>query len=254
MIKRGLGIIFCGTEGMGKTSLGSKFAKPMSFISIRETGYLDLQAVNAVDVEGVSHFEFDNYETLKKYILNCEDKTIVIDSLFGFEQILHQHLIDVVPQFEKSASKFYAFSTGPRQFVPREMVNFESILNIKRAKGTNIILLAHAKVIKAVNPQGADYLTYTLQLDEALTSCFLKWSQATIFINQEVNINVATDKAGGVILEGKSLDNTARLMYTTKSMTHTAKNRMGLPKFISMGESADQAYANFWKHVPESFK
>ena len=252
MPNRGLGITFYGTEGIGKTSFAMRFPKPVSFISIRESGYEDFKSLEEVP-EGVCGFTFEEYQPLYNYILGCDDATIVIDSLSGFQQILYRHII--TRDYQGNENKFFAFQSGPTYDAPAEMVKFEALLNVKRNQGRHVVLLGHAKVNKQVNPGGADFLTYTLDLDKGLLSCFLKWSQATIFMNQEVNINLVTEQAkGGMVLEGKASDSAVRLMYTRKAMTHSAKNRLNLPIVIPMGDTPDQAFNNFWDKVPPAFK
>lgn len=249
---RGMGMIFYGTEGIGKTTFAMQWPKPLSFISLGESGFEDFKSLGEVP-EGINDFSFDNYAAFSRYILNCTDQTIVVDNLSGFQPMFYQHIID--RDFEGLAKKFFAFTQGPNQDAPKEMVTFESLLNIKRNQGKHIVLLAHAGISKAVNPLGADILTYTLELDKGIRARFLKWAQATIFMNQEIDIGIVTEATkSGTILEGKANDSQVRMMYTRKSMVHSAKNRMNLPPFINMGNSPKEAFDNFWKAVPDQFK
>jgi hypothetical protein len=87
-------------------------------------------------------------------------------------------------------------------------------------------------------------------------SIITKWAQAVLFMNIDVNINraVETDRITKLIMEGKARDEDVRLMYTTKAPGHSAKNRLGLPMVINMGDSSKKAFENLWKHMPQAYQ
>jgi len=253
---RGLGLIVYGGEGMGKTTFACQFPQPLTVFSIRETGFDDLYDVGLVPKE-CSNYNVPNYASLTQILSACTDKTIVIDSMSGFQQIFFEYLIQTL--YEGNRTKFSSYSVGARQDAPIMLLPLEAMLTEKRNKGQNVILLCHTKNEIGVNPLGANFETLTPDMDKGIRGVFTKWAQAILFMNLEVNLQVATDTAWSegkqVALSGKAHNSTPnRLIYTEKAVGHSAKNRLGLPQYIPMGKSGPEAFTNFWKHVPSVYK
>jgi len=249
---RGLGLFIYGTEGVGKTTFACQFPQPLSCFSLQETGFDDLLEVGLVPKECLG-INIKDYADLYSQINKSKDKTIVIDSTSGFQQFISDHV--TATDFENKPALFSAFSQGLRRNVPQHMIPFEALLNAKRAQGTNIVVLGHAEVDVIKNPMGADLVTYLPRVDVALAEIFTKWAQAVLFMNIEAPPDIVTEATkSGTILEGKVTKGAIRLMYTQKSLNHSAKNRLGLPPVIAMGENAQEGFKNFWSLVPQVYK
>jgi hypothetical protein len=100
-----------------------------------------------------------------------------------------------------------------------------------------------------------DIKVQTLFGDIGITGPLMKWAQAILFMTGKKNVDIVTETAGYgdnvKILEGKSTGKPTRLMYTSFSGAHAAKNKLHLPPVISMGNSAIEGYNNFIKALPE---
>jgi len=239
---RGLGLIIYGPEGIGKTSFGTMFPKPMTYIELKETGYLDLVEADLVKTDGIEHYEVTDFPTLVALLKESQgQRTVVIDSLSGFQQMYFDWCIDEF--YDGISKKFFSYSEGPRRTAPQQLLPFETLLNKLTAKGTNVILLAHSKVAVVENPLGENYSQNKLDLDDGIGSVFTKWARAVLFLGLDV-----------IIKGEKAQDKNCRMLYTEKAPGHMAKNRMNLKPYINCGESAQQAYDNFVKALPSAIK
>lgn len=242
---------------MGKTSLAVRFPGPLTCISIRETGFDDLNDVGIVP-PGCTNYNIPDYQYLIPLLKECTAQTIVIDSLSGFQQVFFEHIIKT--QYDGNRTKFSAYSTGARQDAPIIMLDLEAVLTEKRNKGQHVILIAHTRVDTITNALGANYESSSPDLDKGIRANFTKWAQAVLYIDLNSTISIATEMVwtGGkqVAIEGKAdrSDGPTRIMYTEKGLGHSAKNRLGLPSMINMGKSAQEAFDNLWKHIPQVYK
>lgn len=252
---RGLTLIIFGIEGIGKTSFALQFPKPLGIVPIREPGYDNLDMVGEVPKD-VHPFRIKTYEDLCVAVEACQHKTLVIDSLSGYEEILVKYTTK--EYYDDNSKKFEAFHTGLMQTCPKVVSQFIDILDFKASQGTNIILLAHRKVDTDPDASGPDTKIQTLFGDKYVMGPFLKWAQAILFMSGKKSIDVNTKTAGYgdnvKVLEGKASSSVTRLMYTSFSGNHIAKNLLHLPPVINMGGSAPESYTKFLEALPEKIR
>lgn len=268
MPKRGLGVICYSIPGIGKTTWALQWPKPLYCFSIFETGYDDYEYMGIVP-QGCIGFNPDTYETLISLLQNAlrsdpKPKTIVIDTVSGFQQILFNYLIRRgIPQtrsqtFEEAEASFWAFYKGPRQEAPTFMPQFTSLLTSLLNVGIHVVLLGHRKSDTEENVAGADYKRAVIDMDEGVRNTLYKWAPNIIYMNLNTSIATATKTAGygqnQTILEGKASSMADRIMYTSTNPQNDAKNKLGLPSIINMGPSPETSFAAFWQHVPQPYK
>lgn len=252
---RGLGLLIYGIEGIGKTSFALQAPKPLGCISLKEEGYDDLDMVDEVP-EGCSALDCKNWLDINIAINAFTGKTLVIDSVSGLQQMLVAHI--TAEEYGGSAKAFGAYYNGLRQDCPRYMADFCDLLAYKRAQGTNIIVIAHRQTESEDNPGGTNTKVQDVFGDIGITGPLKKWAQAILFLDGIKQIDEVTKMQGkgdsSKVLEGKSFGKPARMMYTSYTGFHVAKNKLKLPRFISMGESAPEAWQNFHKSLPEKIR
>jgi hypothetical protein len=258
---QGLGLIIFGTEGVGKTTFAVRFPGPVEVLSTRSTGVSDLQHVHGEIPDNVEVCEIDDFSELKYKTEHTKAKTLVVEELHGLQEYLFKHVCKMVYDgVWEGKDGFSSYYRGQRVDSPIYLQEYLDIVNKKREEGTNVIFVGHSSIVDVANPSGPDYMSHVLSLDDGdkggVRSVFTRWAQAILFLNIDVTINriTATDKNTKTITAGKAKDEDTRLIYTTKSPSHSAKNRLKLPPIISMGETPDEAFANFWKHVPQYYK
>ena len=250
---RGLGLLIYGTEGVGKTSFALQFPKPLKCLSINEAGFIDLADVGEIP-EGAKNVEITSWPQLRSQLkTDCPEKTIVIDSGSGLQQLLFEHVTEAV--YEGDTESFLSYYKGPRMHCPQQASELTMLFENLRAKEKNVLFLVHDTTEKVQNPRGIDYDTVDLEMDKGIRDVFKKWAQCILFMGLDPNIARITksDKTRSPI-EGKMQDDDIRIMFTTKSLVHSAKNKLHLPPVIPLGSSAPEAYKNFVSKLPPNFK
>jgi hypothetical protein len=258
MSVRGLGLVFYGGEGIGKTgtALQAAVLGPLTCFSIGESGYEDLAIVEEVP-NGCKNVYIESWEQLMTETKKITEGVIVIDSLSGIQKILFDYVCRTV--YNNDWDKFTSYWKGQRVDCPVFLDNYLHLLDALRHKGVHIILIGHMVTTTESNTLGADYLSHVIDMDQGdkggLRSSITKWAQAVLFMNIDVAITRATDLAKDrTVLEGKAKDDDNRLIYTTKAPGHSAKNRLKLPPIIPMGSSAKEAFCNLWSKMPQPYQ
>jgi len=249
--KRGLGFILIGDPGCGKTSLALQFPKPLHCLSVKESGYDDLDMADDIP-QGCTNENVADYTQLVSAIQTCAAKTLVIDAISGFQELFFEYLIK--EHYQGKRKEFYAYYQGPRQHAPQVMIHVTQALDNLRTRGINVILIGHTKVEAERTSMGADVLISTLDVDLGIRNSFLKWSQATLFMTKQYNIDIGTASIGRGdnirIIEGKAAHTTPRIMYCQQGGGHVAKNRLNLPEVINLGKSATESYLALYNNFP----
>jgi len=254
---RGMAGVIYGREGMGKTSLGLQFPGPVHCMSIGETGYQDLEVVGQVPENSLNYI-ITSFQQLAQAITKVTKGTILIDSTKGLQGKIFEH---VCQQFYKNDwMQFNSYSKGPRQESPVVFQQFLDLCTNKTNDGVNIILLGHVGTTTMANSMGPDYISHIINLDDndkglGMRSVLTAWAGFIFFLNLSIDINRVTDSAkGGLAMEGKAREDDNRVIYTTVSAAHQAKNRWGMPPIINMGKSPQEAWKNLSKHFPEAIR
>lgn len=214
---KGIKTLIYGVEGVGKSTLASKFPKAIF-----------------LDTEGST----DKYNFIERYptptsiamlVDECNDivasgeyQTIVIDTFDKVEQMIADELCT---KSNKQSLEDFGYGEGYAkldELVGKLLNFFQDLVN----KGINITILAHAKTKNFDSPLGdGSYTRYELKLGAKTTqrtASFLKeWADMILFCNYKVQVIENKDKKkhgyGG-----------ERCMYTTHSPAYDAKNRFGL--------------------------
>jgi len=247
---RGLSILLYGIEGIGKTTFALQFPKPMAVLPLREPGFSNLEMMGDVPPGAIAS-NIKTYEDLTTSLQYLEAKTIVIDSISGFQEMLIEHVVQ--NDYNGSRSHFDSYSQGLRKTCPQYVASFIDQLEFQVKKGTNIIIIAHRQVDVDPDASGPDTKIVIPYGDHAIYGPFLKWASAILFMSGKKEIEIATKTTGRgdnfQVLEGKA-GRVSRMMYTSFSGNHVAKNLLHLPPVIAMGGSAADSYKLFLEALP----
>lgn len=254
---RGLAGVIYGLPGLGKTSLGLRFPGPVWCKSIKETGYDDLQVGNTIPANSMNS-RVTSWEQLVAECGKVTSGTLLIDSATGLEAYLTTFVC--ANYYGNNWAHFNSYSQGIRKESVMVFQQFLDLCTDISYRGVNVIFLAHQGTVTLTNAMGVDPVCHVVKMDDGdkggLRSCLNAWASFIFFLNNDIRILQATniDQKSKQALEGKAIDGDKRVILTTNSVFHQAKNRWNMPPAIPMGRNADEAFANLWKHIPEGFK
>ena len=241
--------ILHAVEGWGKTSFGAQTPKPIFIQTGGETGLETL--IDAGRLPEIPHFPpVQSWEELLGAIetLTVEEhsfRTLVLDTKNGAEALCHQFICARDFSNEWGNRGFGSYNKGYEVSLPEWNSFLMKLDRLRTERKMTIFLLCHTKVKPFKNPEGPDYDRYQPDVHEKTWGLSHKWADCVLFGNFEVTVQ--TDKADAK--KGKGTGGAYRLMYTERHAAYDAKNRLGLPEVIEMGDSPASAWSNFMAAV-----
>lgn len=234
-------------EGWGKTSLGSQVPAPIFIQSRGETG-LDTLIQNGLVKETPSFPECQSWTDIIDAVdvLLAEShnyRTLVLDTINGAERLCHEHVCARDFGNDWGETGFLSYGKGPECAIADWLMLIQKLDKLRNEKGMSIFLLGHAKVKAFKNPQGADFDRYQVEVNDKTYSVTAKWADCILFGNFETVVKQGKKDATDLSKKGKAVD-IYRALFTERRPAFDAKNRLGLPCEIEMGESAEEAWVN----------
>jgi hypothetical protein len=215
-------ICIYGGHGIGKSTLASKFPAPI-FIST-EDGLDSLDVTSfprATKVEDV----VENIKTLIKE--DHEFKTVVIDSVDWLIEPL------IVSNVESSHdAKDLAYGKGQMLVAEefREILQGLDVLRVKRRM--NIVLIAHAAVVKFEDPRTEPYDRFQPKLPNRCNALLQEWADVLAFAAFKVIIRKSDSGFNNQKTRGVTTGE--RLLHFVENPAFAAKNRYTCPDDIEM--------------------
>ncbi len=217
-IQKAKKVVLYGVEGIGKSSLAAEFPHPIFIDTEGSTTELDVNRLPRPT----------SWEMLKQqvaWVKNQDFKTLVIDTIDWAERLCNEH---VCASHNKNGIEAFGYGAG-YTFASEEMGRFLNLLSDLTETDINVVLIAHAQIIKFDQPdEMGSYDRYTLKLGQktgSRTASMVKeWGDCVLFINYKT-FSVATDKEG----KKNKGQGGVRTVYATHHPAWDAKNRHGLP-------------------------
>ena len=212
-----------GGHGIGKSTLASQFPAPI-FISTED-------GLNALDVTSFPRARaladvVDNIKTLLKE--EHDFKTVVVDSVdWLIEPLISDSINAQYDEKQQSFGKGQMFMA--EEF--REILQGLEALTIKR--NMNVVLIAHAAVVKFEDPRTDPYDRYQPKLPKACNALLQEWVDVLAFAAFKVIIKKSEAK-GFDTAKVRGTTNGDRLLHFVENPAYAAKNRYNLPEDIEM--------------------
>jgi hypothetical protein len=215
-------ICIYGGHGIGKSTLASQFPKPI-FISTEDG--LDSLDVTSFPKATVLSDVVESIKTLLKE--DHEFKTVVVDSV---DWLVEPLIVDSVNS--QHDDKEQAFGKG-QMFIAEE---FREILQgldaLRLKKGMNVVLIAHAAVVKFEDPRTEPYDRYQPKLPNRCNALLMEWADVLAFAAFKVIIK--KDDAGFNNKKTRGTTNGDRLLHFIETPAYAAKNRYDCPEDAEM--------------------
>lgn len=225
VVKTPLKVIIYGTEGVGKTTLASKFPKPLFIDAENGSG-----ALNVARYPYPTSWQMLMSE-VQEFLNNPQGyKTLVIDSIDWAEA---KAIEMICAGMKVNGIEDIGWSKG-YTYLNEEMGRLLNLLTEVINRGVNVVLIAHMVIRTITKPEETgSYDRYELKLKQAKNgnNCQLvkEWADLILFCNYREFL--VTDKTTG---KKKATGGKERIMYTEHAATWDAKNRFGLPEVLPL--------------------
>ena len=198
-----------GPNGIGKSTLASKFPNPIFIDTEDGTSHLDVQRASLSDYSSLCKV----LDTVRESELPC--RTLVIDTidyveLFLRETVCKEHRISGMEGL--TYGKAYGF------LIEKFSEFLLKYLDALISDGIHVLIVGHA-VTKRIQPPGMDaFDRWELRLYQGCAHRIREWADHVLFLNWEMRVTENQGRPKGV--GGKE-----RVIYTRHSAAHDAKVR-----------------------------
>ena len=205
-------LVIYGPEGIGKSTLASKFPDPLFIDTEGSTKRLDVARTDKPN----------SWPTLISYVKEIKDKrlckTLVIDSGDWAEKLCLENVCDT---HHVQGIEDIGYGKG-YVYAKENFAKFLDLLTDVMNSGINVVITCHASLRKFEEPDemGA-YDRYELKLSKQIAPLVKEWTDNLLFLNYKtiiVSLKDGKNKGKG----GK------RVIYTTHRPAWDAKNRYDL--------------------------
>lgn len=231
-VKKPFLILVYGPEKVGKSTFGSELPKPLFLCSESGTDQLDIRRA-----------KISNWLELKTVLRELRDgddesKTIVLDTVDWFEQLLLKFLI--AESHVDSAKDLGGGWGAYKGILIAEWHNLFSLIDEVREK-KNICFLAHSQCKKFSDPiLSCDYDRYELKMEyPEISGVFKEYVDGIFFINFETTV-----KREKQTKKVRAYGDDTRILYTKRTHAFDAGNRYGMPEEIECSAKEFLKYAN----------
>jgi GTPase SAR1 family protein len=226
-------ICLYGAHGVGKSTLASQFPAPI-FISTEDgLASLDVTSFPRATVIGDV---VENIKTLLKEEHNF--KTLVVDTL---DWLIEPLIVNSVnSQYDEKAQ---AYGKGSVYVAEEFREILQGLDALRMKKGMNIVLIAHAAIVKFEDPRSDPYDRYTPKLPKVCNALMQEWVDVLAFVAFKVIIK-KSDAKGFDTARTRGVSTGERLLHFIENPAYMAKNRFNCPEEVEM------SVANLAKLIP----
>lgn len=218
-------VVVYGPEGIGKSTLASRFPAPVFIDTEGSTKFLDV-----LRLEAPTSWRMLLEEV--KYIRDDPSlgQTLVLDTLDWAERLCIRSVCD---QYQKGGIEAFDYGRG-YTFVYEAFGELLNLLTECTEKGLNVVVTAHAATKRREQPdEFGSYDVWSLKLIDtpkcSISNLVKEWGDLVLFANYKTYVVAADEKGKKHKAQGGR-----RVMYTSHHPCWDAKNRLGLPEELPM--------------------
>ena len=226
-IKTPAKVVIYGPEGIGKSTLASRFPDPLFLDVEGGTHRLDVSRVSGIDT--LAAFQMAIAE-LKRDTQGY--KTLVIDTADWLEGLISAK---VCADKGKQSLEDFPYKAGYNIVVEEWRRLMDSINDMQRTNKMDVVVCAHSTTRKVQLPgEVTEFDHYELKMLRKSGPILKEWCDFLLFLNYD--IIVQTDKNGKSYATGGK-----RCVYTTHTATYDAKSREKLAAKILLDQGGAEA-------------
>lgn len=232
-------ILCYAPPGLGKTTLAAEFPNAV-FIQIEDGTPGDLHIAT---FGLLTNFNQVMESIAALYSEESAVKTLVIDSLDKLEPLIwHQ----VCSENNWKNIEDPGYGKGYVMVDSKWQSLIDGLRALRRDRGMNIVLLAHADITTFNSPTSASYSRYDVRLHKRALGIVQDEVDAIFLINQDATIK--TEELGFNKERAHAEGGGTRWIYTEGRPAFVAKNRYGMPERIQYVKG--QGYAAMASYFP----
>lgn len=241
--KTAVKVVIYGPEGIGKSTLASKFPDPL-FIDV-EGGTYQLDVARFERPETWDMINEQICWVLTEKTPPC--RTLVIDTADKAEKLCS---LKVCANAKNGGIEDFGYGKG-YTYLAEEFGKFLNLLTDVVDHGINVVVLAHSFLRKFEQPDeiGA-YDRYELKLERKTAPMLKEWADALLFLNYKTEVIVDKDSKGNQKGKNKAQGG-RRVVYTTHHPAWDAKNRFGMPDMVDLDYNTIASYLFDYEVEPE---
>ena len=218
--------VIYGPEGIGKSTLASRFPSPLFLDTEDSTVHMDVRRLPkpATWLELLEQVKWVLADPAR-----AKCRTLVLDTADWAETLCTEY---VLARDQKTGVEDYGYGKG-YVYVAEEFGRLLNLLEQVRDKGVHIVINAHAVMRKFEQPDelGA-YDRWELKLSKKIAPMVKEWADMVLFASYKT-IVVNVDNQGAAKGKNKAQGG-ARVLRCTHHPCWDAKNRFGLPDEIPL--------------------
>jgi len=209
-------MLIYGENGIGKSTLASKFPRPV-FLNL-EDGVGDLDVESTDVIRSVTEFV-----GCLVHLAESPYETIVVDTADWLEKLI---FAEVAGAAGKKTIDDIGFGKGYQAVELRwkEIIDGFTYLWLQ---GRHVVMTCHETIEKFTNPEGDSYNYWRPSLHLKGSGCVTEWCDEVLFVRYRTN-TIQKDEGFGtkraIAIGGKE-----RFIVANKSAACEAKNRLGMP-------------------------
>ena len=225
-------VLLYGTHGIGKSTWAGSSPKPI--VLATEDGLDDVGADRTpllTETSEVGRWLIElGGEEAHGY------QTVVIDSLDWLEKLIWQA---TCRDGGKKSIEDFGYGKG-YTMATRRWEQLLLMLDGCRARGMNVILLAHARIERFSPPDADPYDRWMPDLHKAAAPLLQEWADEVLFATYRVS--TVTREEGFGQQRTRAVGSGERIVYTAEAPTHAAKRRISLPDTMPLDWSTYQSH------------
>lgn len=226
-------ILLMGTEGVGKTSWAAAAPSPI-FLCAEDGIPTALASIPRLpEPESVE----DVYAAIRALTTETHQyRTFVIDTVDWLEPVVWRDVArknawkNKAGEYDIEAPDYGKGYLAANEEWRKILAGLDAL---RKARGMEIILLAHAAIRVFQNPNGPDYARYECKLNKGAAALIKEWTDVNLFaLHEALSSETDVDKRGKMVSTGQ------RVVHTEWNAAWNAKNRHGLPPVLPLDYAA----------------
>jgi hypothetical protein len=217
-------VLIYGGEGRGKTTLASKFPKPLAFLPERGLP----RGVTFDAVEGINSLE-DIMAALREVYTNPgEYRSLIFDTADALEALAIQHVCEK-NSWKNIESPAYGKGWTALDDEWRRIIRAATAIRDKHS--VNVVFTCHASIDRVDDPRVPSYTAYSPRLHRRGRALLMDACDCIFFLAED--LRVVTDD-GGFRERTRAAARDERFLFTEGRPAYAAKNRYGMPEKIPL--------------------